>query len=239
MQKEITIIVPTYNEEDKIENCLQSIFSQKLELIDKVVVADNHSTDGTVNLCKKFDVQVISGGKPAAARNNGARSAAGNYLLFIDADTVLPHHFLEKALKIFKNSRYSVASFFIKPDPRDFFNTILFNAYNIVCLLIAKISLPTIGTAGCCILVEKEIHNHVSGFNENMIVLEEYDYIKRIKRFGKFGVIPIAVSTSTRRFQRGTRLKQAIILFIYYSRWLFTGRVNHDKLGYWQRYDKK
>jgi len=239
LKKEITVVVPTYNEEDKIQNCLQSIFNQNLELVARVIVADNNSSDNTINLCKKYNVQIIRGGHPAVARNNGAKHASTPYLLFIDADTILPASFIERALPIFKQHRYGVASFFIKPNPRDLFNTILFAIYNLLCFIIAKISLPTFGTAGCCILVKKGLHESINGFDENMMVLEEYEYIKRIKKSGKFGIIPISVLTSTRRFQRGNRWKQTIILFIYYSKWLFTGKVDQDKLGYWQGNDKK
>jgi glycosyltransferase involved in cell wall biosynthesis len=238
MPKAVTVVIPSYNEEERIEQCLQAVLLQPPQFIDKVVVADNNSQDRTVTLCRNYDVQIIQGGKPATARNNGARRAESDYLLFIDADTVLSDNFIERALSLFKKNHYKVASFFIKPHPRDLFNTVLFTVYNILCYFMARFTLPTIGTAGCCILVEKATHVSVGGFDEKMIVLEEYDYIRKIKTVGKFGIIPISVLTSTRRFQRGRRLKQAIILFIYYIKWLFRGKVNQDKLGYWQHYDK-
>ena len=140
---------------------------------------------------------------------------------------------------IFNDKKYKVASFYIKPYPFDPANRILFTFYNLLSYIIAKLSLPTIATAGCCMLVDKEMHDQINGFNENMMVLEEYDYIKRIKKNGKFGVIPLYVATSTRRFRSGNRLKQTVILFIYYSKWLITGDINHDKLGYWKEYDEK
>jgi glycosyltransferase involved in cell wall biosynthesis len=234
MLKEITIIIPTYNEENNIGKCLNAIFDQDMRYIDEVIIADNHSHDETIQISKRFSVRIISGGYPATARNNGAKMAKGKYLLFIDADTFLPKNFLEKALTVFQKKNLKVASFYIKPYPPDRFNSILFHFYNKLCYILAKYSLPFIATAGCCILAEKKIHSIIDGFRENMVVLEEYDYIKRIKKYGKFKVIPIPVVTSTRRFLPGMRLKRTVILILYYLKWLITGEINNDKLGYWK-----
>ena len=239
MSKEVTIIVPTYNEEENIDQCLQSIFNQNMEKISKVIIADNNSRDNTVEITKKYDVTTIKGGSPATARNNGARHSQTKYLLFLDADTILPDNFFETALNAFNKKKLKVASFYIKPDPVDFFNKILFYFYNKISFFIAQLSLPFITTAGCCILVEKNIHDSVNGFCENMKVLEEYDYIKKIKKYGKFRVIPVYVFTSTRRFLPGSRLKHTLILIIYYIKWLITGTIKNDFLGYWKEHDEQ
>jgi glycosyltransferase involved in cell wall biosynthesis len=234
MLKEISIIIPAYNEEDHIKQCLDAIFNQYLQYINEVIIADNNSQDKTVPISKQFNVRVISGGYPALARNKGAKIAKGKYLLFVDADTFLPENFLEEAIETFKKKKLKVASFYIKPYPADIFNSILFKFYNTLSFILAKYSFPTIATAGCCILVEKKIHDDINGFRENMVVLEEYDYIRRIKKYGRFNVLPIHVATSTRRFLPGRRLKQTFILIIYYIKWLITGDIDNDKLGYWK-----
>ena len=234
MSKEITVIIPTFNEETNIMSCLQAIFNKNIQLIDEVIIADNYSQDKTVQLSKQFDVCIVTGGYPAVARNNGAKTARGKYLLFIDADTFIPEDFLKNAISAFKRKNLKIASFYIRPYPADKFNILLFGFYNKLSFILAKYSLPIIATAGCCLLVEKKIHDHINGFRENMLVLEEYDYIKRIKKYGKFRVIPIPITTSTRRFLPGMRLKRTVILILYYVKWLVTGSINNDKLGYWK-----
>ena len=234
MSKEITVIIPTYNEEANIKHCLQAIFNQNMGVIDEIIIADNHSQDKTIQLSQQFDVRIVTGGYPAVARNNGAKIARGKYLLFIDADTFLPEDFLKNAMVAFHEENLKIASFYIRPYPVDKFNMLLFGCYNKLSFILAKYSLPIIATAGCCLLVEKKAHDHINGFCETMLVLEEYDYIKRIKKHGKFRVIPIPITTSTRRFLPGMRLKHTVILIIYYLKWLITGRVNNDRLGYWK-----
>ena len=238
MSKEITVIIPTYNEERNIIPCLRSIFNQNLQHVDKVIIADNYSKDKTIEISKNYDITIVKGGIPTVARNNGAKAAMTKYLLFIDADTKLTEDFFEKALTTFIRKKLKVATFYIKPDPVDSFNRFLFYFYNKISFIIAKLSLPIIITAGCCILVDKSVHDIIHGFSEKMRVLEEYEYIKQIKKHGKFNIIPIYVFTSTRRFLPGNRLKQTIILFIYYLKWLISGNIEKDFLGYWKEYGK-
>jgi glycosyltransferase involved in cell wall biosynthesis len=52
-QKTITVVIPTYNEEDYIKPCLDAVFAQTV-LPDEVIVVDNNSTDKTVEIVSKF-----------------------------------------------------------------------------------------------------------------------------------------------------------------------------------------
>jgi hypothetical protein len=85
----ISVIIPTYNEENNIEKTINSALKDdKVEII----VSDGGSTDGTLNICKKFNVKVISGGSTRAqCQNIGSSAATGDILLFLHADTILPH----------------------------------------------------------------------------------------------------------------------------------------------------
>src|SRR3989344_314326 len=100
----ISIIIPTLNEERYIGKLLDSIVGQDISEDIEIVVADARSTDGTRELVERSRenfaaLQIVEGGLPAKARNNGGRAAAGEILIFIDADVTLPHSsFLKKNL---------------------------------------------------------------------------------------------------------------------------------------------
>ncbi len=86
----LSIIVITYNVEDYIEDCLQSIVEQSNEYCE-VIVVDDGSTDGTISIIEKFrkygiDFYSKQNGGPSSARNYGINKAKGDYLMFVDGD---------------------------------------------------------------------------------------------------------------------------------------------------------
>lgn len=87
----LTIVIPVYNEENYLENCLKSIAGQDL-MPDEVIVVDNNSTDRSCEIAKKYPfVRVIKEKKQGIvfARNAGFNQAKSDIIGRIDADTVL------------------------------------------------------------------------------------------------------------------------------------------------------
>src|SRR5688572_20828628 len=86
-----SLILPTYNEERFIRQCLDGIRAQRIAA-DRVeiVVVDNGSTDRTVAICREYTDRILSHPelRVGAMRNQGARSATGQVLAFVDADCV-------------------------------------------------------------------------------------------------------------------------------------------------------
>ena len=85
----ISVIVPTYNEEENIADCLRSIFAQKYPKNKlEVIVVDDSSTDMTVQMAKKFPVRVISHNNKhgEVGKMIGFKKATGDYAVYIDAD---------------------------------------------------------------------------------------------------------------------------------------------------------
>lgn len=99
----VSVIIPVYNVEKYLEQCLQSVADQTLEDIE-VICVDDGSTDHSFEIVKKFAetdsrfiaVQQANGGA-GAARNNGLRRARGKYLSFLDSDDFFDEKMLEEA----------------------------------------------------------------------------------------------------------------------------------------------
>src|SRR5580704_19323921 len=88
MSPRISVIVPVYNAEAHLRQCLACL-AESVEPAFECIVVDDGSTDGSRDVAKEFDALVLSTGErrgPAFARNLGAKSAQGDILFFIDAD---------------------------------------------------------------------------------------------------------------------------------------------------------
>lgn len=103
----VSIIVPIYNQERFLSQCLDSIAAQSF-LDFEVILIDDGSTDSSRDICKDFaakDPRFIYVSKPnggvSSARNAGIDKARGEYLLFVDADDILPADALENHLRYF------------------------------------------------------------------------------------------------------------------------------------------
>ncbi|MFA4833543.1 MAG: glycosyltransferase family A protein [Patescibacteria group bacterium] len=117
----ISIIIPIYNQADKLHKCLDSILAQTYRDYE-VIIVDDGSSDDVQKIIKKYEGKLIvkcqkskvNLGAPAA-RNRGFRESRGGYLFFCDADVVLASCALETmlmALKSHPEAGYAYSSFF-------------------------------------------------------------------------------------------------------------------------------
>ena len=97
----ISVIIPAYNVEAYISQCIESVMDQTIQDIEIIIINDG-STDNTGKLCKKYaedDKRVIYIETPnqgvAAARNMGIEKALSEWLCFVDGDDYLPENSLE------------------------------------------------------------------------------------------------------------------------------------------------
>lgn len=97
----VSVVVPVYNAEKYLTQCLDSIVSQTLKDIE-IILIDDGSTDGSADICKKYlsDSRVTYYHKEneglAAARDDGMLRASGEYIGFVDSDDWIKPHMYEK-----------------------------------------------------------------------------------------------------------------------------------------------
>ncbi len=232
----LSIIIPAYNEESYLPKLLQSIKKQGISDYE-IIIADYNSKDKTRQIAEKFRCNIAKGGKrPGIGRNNGAKAAKGNLLLFLDADCYLEKGFISSLLKEFRKRKLAVATCFIKPISKRAIDRIYFKIFNTYLKLTENIS-PTIG--GCCILVKKEIHKKIKGFDEEIRLLEEHDYVKKCLKYGKFGIINKKISTSVRRFDKFGRLNVGSTLVLANIYKTLFGPIKKDIFDYRFYYKNK
>jgi glycosyltransferase involved in cell wall biosynthesis len=101
MSNAVSIIVPVYNAEKFLHDCIESVIKQSFSNWELILV-DNGSTDGSVDIIEKYiqqdpRIQTIKENKrgPAAARNAGVAAATGSTVFFLDADDFITSNALE------------------------------------------------------------------------------------------------------------------------------------------------
>lgn len=113
----LSIIIPVYNAEAFLEECLASVISQDFDDIE-VICIDDGSTDRSLSLLEKWQskdsriniIQQPNSG-PSAARNNGMKTAQGQYTTFVDADDLVRHNIYTTAIRKMEENELDVFFF--------------------------------------------------------------------------------------------------------------------------------
>jgi glycosyltransferase involved in cell wall biosynthesis len=113
VNKKISVIIPVYNTEKYIEQCINSVHNQTYESIE-IIVIDDGSDEQTKNklkeLSSKIDVLITQENKgQAAARNVGVKAAKTDFVVFVDSDDSVDKDFCHELLNNF-NEKYSVVT---------------------------------------------------------------------------------------------------------------------------------
>ncbi|MBN2884454.1 glycosyltransferase [Patescibacteria group bacterium] len=183
----LSIIIPTLNEEKYLPKLLQDIKKQNFSDYE-IIVSDGSSQDKTKEIALTEGCIFISDEKksPARQRNNGANVAKGDTLLFLDADTELPNNSLEKMYFEFKQRNLSVAGFYLNFNSKKFIYRLFEFFYHGTCWL-GQYFFPA--SVGVGILASKIKHNQIKGFDESIFIAEDYDYINRLAKLGRYRMI--------------------------------------------------
>ncbi len=218
----LSIIIPTFNEEKFLPSLLDSIKKQYIEEYE-IIIADNDSNDKTREIAKKYDCKVIKGGKPAKAKNNGAKKAKYNNLLFLDSDVVLPEGFMKKFLDKIIYQKLDFATCRISPltkKSKQVFYYMLKNYGNFI--FSGHVS-------GQCLFVKKALFTKVKGFDEAIFMAEEHELAERLYKNGKGKFfMDVFIHSYPRRLEKeGTY--RTLIKDIYSELYrMFKGNIKHE-----------
>lgn len=122
----ISVIIPTYNSEKFIENCLNAIKNQSYKKFE-VIIVDQKSTDNTVKIAKKFKAKIILVDKPkfysppSKSRNIGAKSAKGDIYFHLDSDMQPSKLLFEEIVDLFAKDKKTGALIVHEEDITDGF----------------------------------------------------------------------------------------------------------------------
>ena len=220
MPSTVTVVIPALNEAERLPSLLGTLASQTRPPA-QVVIADAGSSDDTHAIAEQHGAQVVDGGKPAAGRNAGARVATSDLILFLDADDELDADFIALAVAEFEERELAVATTFIEPIERDAQNVF---ACEVVNMYLDVMQYVAPHAPGFCILVRREVHEAIGGFDETVVLAEDHDFVQRAAEQGTFRILHnCSVRTSMRRIEKEGLVRLAF-KYLYCELYVVTGR---------------
>ncbi len=188
----ISVVIPALNEVEHIEAAIQSARVSGVEII----VVDGASTDGTAELAATLGVRVIHSPRRRATQQNlGASAAAGDVILFLHADTLLPVGWQNDVFESMLAKSVVGGSFLWSSDMDG------------LCMRAARLFVRW-RTTYChepwgdqAIFVRKADFQAIGGFGD-VPIAEDRDFIRALKQRGRIATVPKHVITSARRWRR-------------------------------------
>lgn len=208
-----SIIIPTYNEGKKVSGLISFLKKETGRDEVEIIVVDGGSSDNTIEEAEKAGAKVYKSPQKGRARqmNYGAGQANGSWLYFLHADTTPPASFIE-SLKRVRQSGAKGGCFRLKFDIDHW----ALKSY----AWFTRFDIDLFRFGDQSLLVEKQLFEAIGGFDETLIVMEDQEIVRRIKKHARFRVIPDFVTTSGRRYERigvfKLQLIFTIIVLLYY-----------------------
>lgn len=207
----ISVIIPTLNEGKVIKRCLESLSRQTFKDFE-IVVVDSGSTDGTLEIIKKYGGRVIYEPKRgvALARNRGVKGSKGDIVVHTDGDSAYPHDWLAKIAKHFEDKDVVAVGGPIAPAENKLKHRIIFkvttNYFPRVAMLFGFVAFQGSNSS-----FRKSTYKKAGGYNEGLRTLDDNEFPNRIKKFGKVVFDPsLVVVSSTRRFEKAGYLRETL-----------------------------
>jgi glycosyltransferase involved in cell wall biosynthesis len=181
----LSIIIPAFNEERLIERCLQSISVSLAANVtpgftSEIIVVDNNSTDKTADLARHAGAQVVfeAINQIGRARNVGAAQAAGDWLLFLDADSLLNPGLLADILKVIRDGNSVGCGCTLDMPGIPWWA-------NWTLQLWMGTSIVFRWASGALFVCRSDAFRHVGGFSHEIYAAEEIRLSKQLKRWGR------------------------------------------------------
>jgi glycosyltransferase involved in cell wall biosynthesis len=196
----LTIIIPCKNEKDLISFTL-GLLNKQINIQGTRVIICDSSDDDTRNviLNEKYDnlnIEIVDGGFPAKARNNGAVLSETKYILFLDADMFLNDtNTIESSLKHITQYSLSLVTAKFRTKGKYFYVFPVFEfirdwfSYHSVCAV------------GGFMLFDREVFLELGGFDPTYLFAEDYALSSKINH-NDFSVINKKIYTTDRRFRK-------------------------------------
>jgi glycosyltransferase involved in cell wall biosynthesis len=175
----LSVVVPAFNEERLLPATLANL-RQVLPQTSELIVCDNNSTDATAEIARAAGALVVfePANQISRSRNRGAAAASGDWLLFVDADSLPSRSLLGETLEAIHSGSCIAGGATVEFATRDLhvrFWLVLWNSWS---RLMKR-------AAGSFVFCEAAAFRELGGFSEDLYAGEELDLFRRLKRLAR------------------------------------------------------
>lgn len=181
----LSIVIPAFNEERLITHCLNSIAeslaaSEKTDFTHEIIVVDNNSTDNTAELSTQAGAKVVFEpiNQIGRARNTGAAAATGDWLLFVDADSLLNPGIVTDILRMIESGKYVGCGSVMHMPDLPWWGAAVMHLWTTTSVLCRWAS-------GALVVCRADAFREVGGFNQDMFAADEIDLSRLLKKWGR------------------------------------------------------
>jgi glycosyltransferase involved in cell wall biosynthesis len=209
MKTKVSFIIPALNEEKRLGALIDNIKMLDRYYNYEIIVSDGYSTDKTVEIAEKKGAIVVKDNADAPktianGRNTGAGLATGEIFIFCDADTVIndPNTFLSEVFSVFQNKQIigGTPSLRIFPDETNPKDKVFHFLFNSIVRFSFMTKVPICG--GQCQIVRGSSFREVKGYNVKIVLGEDSDFFRRLRKIGKLYFFKnLVVYESPRRYR--------------------------------------
>lgn len=202
----ISIIIPVFNNEDSIGDCLRHLMACGRGA--EIVIVDGGSEDSTVAIAQEFPVRIFGSDNGRSAQMNlGARKASRDILYFLDPETLPPDTFVEDIYSSLLQGNVG-GCFKIRFVKGPWLTTL--NWY------MSKFKINWTGGSDQSLFMFAHTFEELGGYDESLQIMEDFDLVDRLRRKGKFDVIPNEIRVSPQKYRSISYLKvQLANIFVY------------------------
>jgi rSAM/selenodomain-associated transferase 2 len=196
----ISVIIPTFNEADNIPILVSYLKGHSNNEPIEIIICDGNSTDETIKRAKRAGATaIISPQKGRAAQMNyGASVASGSILYFVHADSFPPPGYTLDIIAAV-NEGYDIGRYRTKFNSS---KTILkINAW------FTRFDWFVCYGGDQTLFITKPLFNKIGGFAEEMLIMEDYDIVKRAKKIGRYKIFDKATLVSARKYDLNSWFK--------------------------------
>jgi len=209
----ISVIIPAFNEADSISQTIKKVHQHSKQHLLEIIVVDGGSTDQTIQKAKIAGTKVLKSPKKGRATqmNFGAKQARGEILFFLHADTHPPNHF-DNSIKKAVIQGHQAGCFQLNFDDDHF----MLRCYS----WFTRFDIDLFRFGDQSLFIKKDAFHELQGFRENHIVMEDQEFVRRIKQKFPFIVLDEHVITSAQKYLDNGIVKLQLvftfILLLYY-----------------------
>lgn len=210
----ISIIIPTYNESEHIEKLVTHLLENGHGMVTEILVIDGHSQDDTLARAAKAGARSYLAPRKgrAAQMNFGASLATGQILYFVHADSFPPQSYVSDILDAIKEG-FPIGCYRFK-----FRSDKLMLRFNSYCTRFDRIMCRG---GDQTLYVLKTIFEELGQYQDDYVIMEEYDFIIRARKKFPFKIIPKDVLVSARKYDNNSyfrvNLANLTVFMMFYA----------------------